>query len=181
MRVLGIDPGSVICGYGVIESAGNKISLVEYGVIRAKKLNEALPARLKEIYKRLNVVIERTQPDISAFESMFYSKNAQSLIKLSQARASAILSAAMHELDIIEYSPREVKKSITGNGNAGKQQVQFMVRTLLDINETPEFFDSTDALAVAICHVYKNKQPGSKSSSWAEFIKNNPERVIAAK
>ena len=178
MRVLGIDPGSVICGYGVIESQNSKLYLVEYGVIKAKKINDSIHIRLKEIYKRLNVVIERTKPDLAAFESMFYSKNAQSLIKLSQARAAAILSAVMFDIDITEYSPREVKKSITGNGNAGKQQVQFMVRTLLSIEETPEFFDSTDALAVAICHVNKNKLPGSKSSSWGDFIKNNPNRVV---
>lgn len=178
MRVLGIDPGSVICGYGVIDSGNNKLSLVEYGVIKAKKINEVLHIRLQEIFKRLIVVIERTNPDIAAFESMFYSKNAQSLIKLSQARAAAILAAGLNGLDILEYSPREVKKSVTGNGNAGKQQVQYMVRTILDIQETPEFFDSTDALAVAVCHVNKNKTIGSKSASWADFIKNNPDRVI---
>ncbi len=178
MRVLGIDPGSVICGYGVIDLRDNKLFLVEYGVIKAKKINEALPVRLREIYKRLSVVLERTKPDIAAFETMFYSKNVQSLIKLSQARAAAVVAAAMADMAIEEYAPREVKKSVTGNGNAGKEQVQFMVRKMLSIEETPEFFDATDALAVAICHVNKSKSFSTKSSSWSDFIKNNPDRIV---
>jgi crossover junction endodeoxyribonuclease RuvC len=178
MIVLGIDPGSIICGYGVIEKTGNELSLVEYGVIHAKKKEEHLPLRLKEIYSRLEKVIERTSPEYSAFESMFYSKNVQSLIKLSHARAVAVLAAAMRDIPVFEYSPREVKKAVTGNGNASKEQVQFMVRTLLKIEETPEFFDATDALAVAICHAIRSNGFHKASSSWEEFIRQNPDRII---
>lgn len=177
IRVLGIDPGSVICGYGVVEKEGNKLTLVEYGVIRAKKKFETFPLRLKEIYERLTQVIERTMPDESAFESMFYSKNAQTLIKLSQARAAAMLATTMREIPIVEYSPKEIKKSVTGNGSASKEQVQFMVRTLLGIKETPDLFDKTDALAAAICHCYKSSFQSNNSSSWSDFIKNNPDRI----
>ena len=177
MIILGIDPGSVICGYGVIEKEGQKISLVEYGVVKAGKKFSDIPSRLKEIYSRLSVVVERTQPDAAAFETIFYSKNAQSLMKLSHARSAAILAAAMADINIFEYSPREVKKAVSGRGNAGKEQVQFMVKKLLDIEETPEFFDATDALAVAICHSLKGGQSNNRSSSWKEFIKNNPHRV----
>lgn len=179
MRILGIDPGSVVSGYGVIdEGNAGKITLVEYGVVKARKKSEIMTIRLREIFLRIERLIERTQPDAAVFESMFYAKNAQSLIKLSQARAAAILPTALAEMPIFEYSPKEVKKSVTGNGNASKVQVQYMVKKLLNIEETHEFFDATDALAIAICHSVKSKMPSSSSKSWADFIKNNPDRVV---
>lgn len=178
MRILGIDPGSVICGYGVIEEQKNSFVLIEYGVVSAKKKSNEMGYRLKEIFERLTSVIERTRPDVAAYESMFFSKNVQSLIKLSQARAVAILAATMKDLEFNEYSPREVKKSVTGNGNAGKEQVQYMMMKMLNIKETPELFDSTDALAVAVCHSLKSKSPAKSASSWAEYIKKHPNRVI---
>jgi len=177
MRVLGIDPGSVICGYGVVEKQNNSLILIEYGVIHAKKKNETFPLRLKNIYERLEQVISRSLPDESAFETMFYSKNAQSLIKLSYARAAAMLAATLKEIPVAEYSPREVKKSVTGNGAAGKEQVRFMVKNILNIKEDHKFLDATDALAVAITHLQKMSSPTGKASSWKEFIKNNPDRI----
>jgi crossover junction endodeoxyribonuclease RuvC len=178
MRILGIDPGSVICGYGVVEKDKNNIILIEYGVIKAKKKHETFPLRLKIIFERLTQVIERTMPDESAFETMFYSKNAQTLIKLSYARAAAMLATTMREIPIAEYSPKEIKKSVTGNGNASKEQVQYMVKNLLNISETHEFLDATDALATAICHANKPLTQGNYSSSWKEFIKNNPDKIV---
>jgi crossover junction endodeoxyribonuclease RuvC len=177
LLVLGIDPGSIICGYGVIETNSKSLSVVEYGVIQAKKKYEELPLRLREIYQRLLEVVKRTKPEAAAFESMFYSKNVQSLMKLTHARSVAILAAVMNDVPIFEYSPREVKKSVVGRGGASKEQVQFMVKTLLKIKETPEFYDVTDALAVAICHSLKYKTLTKSSNSWKDFIKNNPERV----
>lgn len=178
MRILGIDPGSVICGYGIIEKENNKLKLVEYGVIKAKKKHETFPLRLKIIYERLTQVIERTLPDESAFETMFYSKNAQTLIKLSYARAAAMLATTLREIPIAEYSPREIKKAVTGNGAAGKEQVQYMVKNILNIEENHEFMDATDALAAAICHTNKPAFGNSKSNSWKDFIKNNPDKII---
>ncbi len=177
MRVLGVDPGSIVCGFGVIEKNGKSLQLIEYGIIEVKKKNELLPQRLKDIFLWLNTVIERTKPDVSAFESVFFSKNVQSLAKLSHARGSAIVAATMHNLPVAEYSPREVKKAVTGNGNAGKQQVQFMVKTLLKIQETPDFFDATDALAVAICHALRTESPQKTAKSWSDWVKQNPERI----
>lgn len=177
MRILGIDPGSRICGYGVIEIKGNSLILVEYGVVKVNKKADPLSARILEIYKRLNEVIKRTKPDIAAFENLFFSKNVQSLVKLSHARAAAVLAAAENELHISEFSPREIKKSVSGNGNATKEQVQFMVKTILDIDETPEFYDVTDALAVAICHSIRSNHKTGSVKSWKEFIEQNPERV----
>lgn len=178
MIILGIDPGSVLCGYGVIEKEKSHIRLIEYGVIEAKKKYNDFNQRLSEIYSRICQVIERTNPDAAAFESIFFAKNPQSLIKLSHARASAIVSVVNHNIPIAEYSAREVKKAVTGRGAAGKEQVQFMVRTLLAIEETPQFYDATDALAVAICHSVRYNASSGNSSNWAEFVKNHPELIV---
>jgi crossover junction endodeoxyribonuclease RuvC len=177
MRVLGIDPGSIICGYGVVDFENNKLTLVEYGVIKAAKKEETFPLRLKTIFERLTNVLERTLPDESSFESIFFGKNVQSMMKLSHARAAAMLAVTLKEVPIQEYAPREVKKSVTGLGNASKEQVQYMVKKLLNINETHEFYDATDALSVAICHTIRSGRASSKSSSWESFVKNNPERI----
>lgn len=177
MIIIGIDPGSIICGYGVVETDGNSFSLIEYGVVHAKKKNESIPLRLKEIHIRINKVVERTLPDFSAFEAMYYSRNAQSLMKLSHARAAAMLSMVLREIPIVEYTPTKVKKAVTGSGSASKEQVQYMVRNILSIEETPEFYDATDALAVAICHGLRKDQLGEGSSSWKDFIKKNPGRI----
>jgi crossover junction endodeoxyribonuclease RuvC len=182
MRILGVDPGSVVCGYGVVEKVGKNITLIEYGVIEAKRQHEDIPLRLKTIFTRLQKVIERALPNELAIETIFYSKSVPSIIKLAHARSAAILAAVMAEVPTAEYSPRFIKRSVTGNGNASKEQVQYMVRNLLNIEETPDFYDATDALAVAICHAYQlqmlsGKGGKKKASSWKEFIEMNPERV----
>ncbi len=180
MIILGIDPGSIVCGYGLIEKKGKAISVVEYGVIKAKKRTEIFYDRLREIYLRLNSVIARNKPDYSVFETMFYSKNAQSLIKLSHARSSAILASLTNNIPIVEFTPREIKKSVTGNGNASKQQVQFMVKEILKIEETPEFYDVSDALATALCFHFKEySEVYSKNiKDWKKYIEEHPEKVV---
>ncbi|MGB9702702.1 MAG: crossover junction endodeoxyribonuclease RuvC [Candidatus Kapaibacteriota bacterium] len=181
MKILGIDPGSVLLGYGAIDCRGNSIQLIEYGVVKAKLIQEEYLKRLEEIHLRVGEIIDRVQPDIVSFESMFYHKNVQTLIKLAQARAVAILAVTSRKIDIIEYSPMEVKKSVTGKGNASKQQVQFMVRNILKISETPEFYDSTDALAIAITHSFKQSsttQNAKRIRNWNDFVNQNPDRVI---
>lgn len=177
IRILGIDPGSIITGYGVIDYNGNKMSLVEYGVISAAKKEETFPMRLKHIFERLGQLIDRTNPDECALETVFFGKNVQSLMKLSHARAVAMLAATMREIPVKEYSPREVKKSVTGLGNSSKEQVQYMVRKLLYISEMHDFLDATDALSVAICHSIKKNNPVAESGTWENFIKNNPHRI----
>lgn len=176
--MLGIDPGSIVCGYGVVEKNGSNITLVEYGVVEAKKRFESLPQRLEMIYERLGGVIERSLPDEAAVESVFFAKNAQSLAKLSHARGVAMLAAAIKRIPIMEYSAKEVKRSVTGNGNASKEQVQFMTRTILKIEEMPDFFDATDALAVAICHCLKRNSQRGAARSWKQFVEDNPKRVL---
>ncbi|HAW08520.1 MAG: crossover junction endodeoxyribonuclease RuvC [Chloroherpetonaceae bacterium] len=180
MIILGIDPGSILIGYGAISAINKKISLIEYGVIKAKLIENEYNKRLGQIYSQINTLIDRVSPDVISLETMFYHKNAQSLIKLSQSRAAVIISAVNKNIDIVEYSPREVKKSVAGRGNSSKQQVQFMVRETLSILETPEFYDCTDALSLAICHFYKQSSGSntSKIKSWADYINQNPDKVI---
>ena len=178
MRVIGIDPGSVICGYGVVDMVGNSFTLVEYGVIKAKIQSDDFNGRLKILNESVDRIIKRTSPTISAFETIFFAKNVQSLVKLSHARAVTILSASQNNIPVFEYSPNEIKKSVTGKGKASKEQVQFMVKKLLNITETPEYLDSTDALAIAICHCLKLGNSNKKSTSnWSQFAKENPDRV----
>jgi crossover junction endodeoxyribonuclease RuvC len=180
MIILGIDPGTVVTGYGVIECSGTssgKITLVEFGAIAAKKFDE-IPKRLALIYTRLAQVIERTSPDECAIESAFYDKNVQSAMKLGQARGVAVVAAELAGLSISEYAPRAVKKAVTGNGSASKEQVEFMVGKLLAIEKHDRKLpDAYDAVAVAITHALKRTTIGSSATNWKQFIDANPDRI----
>jgi crossover junction endodeoxyribonuclease RuvC len=150
MRILGIDPGTNITGYGVIEKARNGLSQILHGDIRISK-GEPLSLRLQRIYNGLTEVIEKTHPDEMAVEDIFYGKNVRSLIKQGQARGVVLLAATQCRLPVYEYSPLEIKKAVVGYGRAEKRQVQQMVRAILEMSELPTE-DAADALAVAICH-----------------------------
>lgn len=178
MIIFGVDPGSVNCGYGVINENKNKVELIEYGVIHAKKKESELPQRIQLIFEKIQSKIITTKPDAFIIESVFFSKNVQSLVKLTHARAAAIIAATNNNIPVFEYSPNEIKKSVTGKGKAGKEQVQFMVKTLLDIKETPDLFDATDALAAAITHHYRKGHRNTGKTNWSQFIKDNPDRVV---
>ena len=156
MRVLGIDCGSRVTGYGVIDSAGSECFLVRCGVIRSKS-SESLAARLRSIHHGIFEVIRDLQPEAAAFESLFYATNVQSALKLGHVRGVSMFAAAEANLPVFEYSPLEVKSAVTGYGRAEKMQVQQMVRALLKLSEAPEPYDASDALAVAICHVHTNR------------------------
>jgi crossover junction endodeoxyribonuclease RuvC len=161
----------------VVERKGKTVHLVEYGVIHAKKKDESMPLRLKMIFERLTSVVDRCLPDEMAIENIYYAKNVQSTVKLAHARAAAILPAVLRDIPTAEYNPSEIKRSVTGNGAASKEQVQYMVRSMLGIVETPEFFDATDALAVAIAHALKASAPKTRARSWAQFVAENPGKV----
>lgn len=176
MRILGVDPGTLVTGYGVVDVDGDKLSLVDYGVIKLPS-TYTLPARLERIYTRLTEVIETTMPDEFAIESAFYSKNVQSTLKLGHARGVSILAAQLRQIPTAEYAPTEIKRSVTGNGNASKQQVEFMVVALLKMSEQKELLDATDALAIALCHGRKIHSPRSRSRSWEQFVADHPTRV----
>lgn len=149
MIILGVDPGSRITGYGVIRSASNRIERLDSGVIRTT--SKEIPERLAQIYEELSQVVHTHAPDAIAIEKVFVSANAKSALLLGQARGAAVCACAKAGVRIFEYTPREVKKSIVGNGAAEKEQVQFMIRALLSL-ESALREDESDALACAVTH-----------------------------
>ncbi len=177
MIILGVDPGTLIAGYGVIERKGKFISMLDVGVIKNDS-SVSMPLRLRKIYSTLCDVIDRFHPDEFAIETAFYSKNAQSALKIGQARGVSILAGVNHEIPVSEYSPREIKKAVTGKGAATKEQVQYMMMSMLNIKVKPKYFDSTDALAVAMCHAFKISAPRKGFKNWKSFLEANPERII---
>jgi crossover junction endodeoxyribonuclease RuvC len=156
MRVLGIDCGSRITGYGVVDTRGTDCVFVACGAIRTTP-SDPLAGRLKFIYRALIGIIRDFQPEAAAFETLFYATNVQSALKLGHVRGVSLFAAAEANLPVFEYSPLEVKSAVTGYGRAEKPQVQQMVRALLRLTAPPEPFDASDALAVAICHVHTNR------------------------
>ena len=156
MRVMGIDPGTIITGYGVVEDASNALSLIDYGTIVGGR-KEPFPNRLKKMYDGLNNVIEKYKPGHIALEKGFYGKNVKTTIKIGEGRGVAILCAASAKIPLTEYAPTVVKKAVVGIGSAQKVQVQEMVRIILNMSEPPKIFDAADALAIAICHCHRRK------------------------
>ena len=178
MIVLGVDPGTLITGYGLIESMNGKLKLINCGAIKNSS-GRSMPLRMKLIYDTLTEVIGKFRPDECAIETAFYGKNAQSALKLGHARGVSMLAAITHEVQTHEYSPREVKKAIVGNGTASKEQVQYMVKSLLHLKESPKYFDVTDALAVAVCHLHRNSSSQkSKYKTWKAYLSAHPEKVV---
>jgi len=157
LRILGIDPGSHVTGYGIIEKKGNYLRHVLHGEIRPKK-DSPLSATLIDVYQQLSAVILQTAPEAIALENIFYGKNVRSLIKQAQVRGVAIYAGADKNIDVFEYSPLEIKKAVVGYGRAEKSQVQVMVKAILKLPEIPPA-DAADALATAICHAnfFKDK------------------------
>lgn len=174
--ILGLDPGTNIMGYGVITIRGSKIELNQFGIIRLGKV-DSHELRLKKIFDRVLSLIDEYHPDEVALEAPFFGKNVQSMLKLGRAQGVAMSAALYREIPIVEYAPKKVKQSVTGNGNASKEQVAKMLMTLLTIKEMPKLLDATDALAVAICHHYQNGLMKAKTKSWEAFIKDNPGRL----
>ena len=176
--VLGIDPGTVVLGYGLVSIEQKELSLISMGVLRLQKYSDPL-IRLGKIYERIDQIIREFTPDEVAIEAPFYGKNVQSMLKLGRAQGIALAPALIRSLPVFEYAPRKVKQSITGNGNASKEQVALMVQTILKFKETPDYLDATDGVAVALCHYYQSDRPVSRegASSWQEFIRKNPNRI----
>lgn len=165
MKILGIDPGYAILGYGIIEMQGSKFSLIDYGTINTDVSME-MPDRLVQIYSGLIEIIEKYKPDEVAIEELFFNQNAKTAMMVSQARGVAILAIANSLLDTHEYTPLQVKQGIVGYGRADKKQVQIMVKNILNLLENPKPDDAADALAIAICHghtaEYNKKLESSK-------------------
>ncbi len=151
-KILGIDPGSRITGYGIIEVTGSRSKYIDSGCIRTTtKVDTSLASRLKEIFNGIQTILEIHHPDEVAIEQVFLSKNADSALKLGQARGVAMVAAAINDYAVAEYSALQIKQAVVGKGRADKTQVQHMVTALLKLNKTPQA-DAADALAVALCH-----------------------------
>lgn len=177
MRILGVDPGTIFTGYGIIDYEKNELKHVAAGIIKIPLTKDMSP-RLELIYSELDKLIKRFKPDEFVLETAFYGKNVQSALKIGYARGVSMLAASHNGMSVNEYSPREVKKSVVGSGASTKEQVQFMIRKLLAIRKTKMKFDESDALAVAVCHAFKINSFSKRSRNWKEFIEENPGRVV---
>ncbi|MFO7823824.1 MAG: crossover junction endodeoxyribonuclease RuvC [Cyclobacterium sp.] len=176
--ILGIDPGTNVMGFGLILVKGSKYSLLQFGVIHLKKYSDHA-LKLKKIFEKISQILEEFAPDAVALEAPFFGQNVQSMLKLGRAQGVAMAAALAKEIAITEYSPKKVKQSVTGNGNASKEQVAEMLKTLLNIKEIPLLLDATDALAVALCHHFHEGrlQTRGRSGGWKSFVNENPGRI----
>jgi crossover junction endodeoxyribonuclease RuvC len=178
MIILGIDPGTTIMGYGLVEKEAKEPELIYMGVIELSKIEDHYD-RLQKIFKRILQIIDYYQPDEVALEAPFYGKNVQSMLKLGRAQGIAMGAALYRNLPIFEYAPRKIKQAITGNGNASKEQVAGMLQRMFSIDRLPKNLDATDGLAAAVCHFYNSGKPVTEDGykSWQDFINKNPGRI----
>ena len=178
--ILGIDPGTLLLGFGIIRVEGKKPSYVDMGVLDLRKEADAY-AKLKAIYECISEVCKSYHPTELAIESPFYGKNAQVVLKLGRAQGAAILAALEYGVQsVTEYAPRKAKEAIVGNGAASKEQVQLMLEKTLGVKLESRHLDATDALAIALCHHYQTANPliGAKGKGgWEQFLKDHPERI----
>jgi len=179
---MGIDPGTIVLGYGIIAESGSSYRMLDCGTIRVGKMDDHA-LRLKGIHDGLQELVDLHLPDELAIEAPFYGKNVQSMLKLGRAQGVAIASALSRGIPFQEYAPRRIKQAITGNGSASKEQVASMVQNILGLKELPKALDATDGLATALCHAFSKGQgnmggnkKGSKGS-WTAFVQSNPGRV----
>ncbi len=176
--ILGIDPGTIVMGYGLLHVQNNSLKPLSIGVIKLDKLDDHA-LRLKKIFERTIAIIEEYKPDELAIEAPFFGKNVQSMLKLGRAQGVAIAAALSKNLPFTEYSPKKIKMSITGNGNASKEQVAAMLQQILGIEKEQNFLDATDAMGAALCHYYQNRTTtttGKAYTGWKAFISDNPKR-----
>ncbi len=176
--ILGIDPGTSIMGYGIIRGDKQKPELLTLGVIELNKFKDHY-VRIKRIFERTIQLIDQYHPDELAIEAPFYGKNVQSMLKLGRAQGAAISAALYRDMPIFEYAPRKIKMAITGQGNASKEQVAGILKSILTIDELPKNLDATDGLAAAVCHFYQRDIPdkGGGYNSWKDFLAKNPDRM----
>lgn len=176
--ILGIDPGTLVMGFGIIATKNNQMRLIMLDELLLKKLpNHEL--KLKRIFEKTLSLIDEYHPDELAIEAPFFGKNVQSMLKLGRAQGVAMAAGLHREIPITEYSPKKIKMAITGNGNASKEQVAGMLQSLLKLKKIPKRLDATDGLAAAVCHHFNGGKQGLEKSysGWSSFLKNNPDRV----
>jgi crossover junction endodeoxyribonuclease RuvC len=177
MIIFGVDPGTILTGFGIINFKGKQLAHLKSGIIKTNSSDE-LSVKLKQIYSVLNDEVNKYKPDVFCIETAFYGKNVQSAMKIGYVRGVAMLVASMNNILCVEYSPREIKKAVVGKGSASKEQVQYMIKNLLNLEIERIKFDETDALAVAVCHSIKASSFSVSKGNWSSFVKNNPDRIV---
>ncbi|WP_294143315.1 crossover junction endodeoxyribonuclease RuvC [uncultured Sanguibacteroides sp.] len=180
--VMGIDPGTNFMGYAIIRTTGknSRPELIVSGVVDMKKIEDPY-LKLQRIFQRTLQVIDSYQPDELAIESQFYGKNIQSMLKLGRAQGVAIAAALQRNIPIFEYAPKKIKMSITGTGEASKEQIALLLGKFMVMPDTISTLDETDAIAIAYCHHLQGTLPttgGSKCKDWGDFIKQNPDKIV---
>jgi crossover junction endodeoxyribonuclease RuvC len=181
---MGVDPGTQVMGYGVIAVEGQKMSLLQYGVIKLSKYSTH-ELKLKKIFERIMQLIDEYMPDEMAIEDAFYGKNPQSMLKLGRAQGVTMAAALSRNIPIVEYAPKKVKQSVTGNGNATKEQVAYFLEKIMNQELNQEFMDATDGIAIAVCHHFHSNSPAAvptkgakvKKGGWSAFVEENPGRL----
>ncbi|MBU6340520.1 MAG: crossover junction endodeoxyribonuclease RuvC [Bacteroidetes bacterium] len=181
-RILGIDPGTNVLGFAIIDAAPSGIILVEIGVLTFAHISELHTVKLRYIFEQVQDLIQQFKPSQMAIEAPFFGKNVQSMLKLGRAQGVAIAAGMVNNVETTEYLPKKIKSAVTGNGNASKEQVAGMLENILKTPLNERYFDATDALAAAICHWYQASNPleglrGKNAKNWSAFIKNNPGRI----
>lgn len=171
-----MDPGTSVMGYGILLIRPRQLTPVQYGVIHLSKYTSHA-MKLKKIFERVINLIDDFSPDELAIEAPFYGKNVQSMLKLGRAQGVAMAAALSRDIPITEYAPKKVKQSVTGNGNASKEQVANMLKSILKFELTPKLLDATDALAVALCHHYNAQSVRGTAKSWSSFLRDHPNRL----
>jgi len=180
IKILGVDPGTNILGYACLSVSGDQLCCERSGILKMQTY-ATQQEKLKRIFQRIKELVLSHQPDHMAIEAPFFGKNVQSMLKLGRAQGVAIAAAMMADVPVSEYSPKKIKLSITGNGNASKEQVLGLLKHQVKMNEQIESLDESDALAAAVCHYYQSQSPllgAQQFSNWSDFLKNNPDRIL---
>ncbi|MBI3141394.1 MAG: crossover junction endodeoxyribonuclease RuvC [Bacteroidetes bacterium] len=177
--ILGIDPGTNILGWGIVSDGPDGLGLVDLGHLNLSKIEDPYE-KLHEIHHSVTTIIANYKPTESSFESPFHGKNIQSMLKLGRAQGVAIAACFAQGLSVHEYAPKKIKQSITGNGNASKEQLAKMLQSILGLVEIPKYLDATDGVAAAVCHSYQNailQGNGKSYSGWKAFLAQHPDRA----
>jgi crossover junction endodeoxyribonuclease RuvC len=176
--ILGIDPGTTVTGYGILSVSGKTPSVITLGIIDLRKKEDHF-RKIRTIFEQTLSLIDQYHPDEFAIEAPFYGKNVQSMLKLGRAQGAAIAAALYRDIPVFEYAPRMIKMSITGRGQASKEQVAAMLKTILSFQSEENVLDATDALGAALCHHYQSFKPKAAKEyrNWDDFIRKNSDRI----
>lgn len=180
VRILGIDPGTNVLGFAILEVKQRQLSVVEIGVLTFTHIDQEHVDKLKYIFEQVQDLVHQYRPSQMAIEAPFFGKNVQAMLKLGRAQGVAMAAGMVNGLSITEYLPKKIKKAVTGNGNASKEQVAGMLENILKRKFQEKYLDATDALAAAVCHHFQSSNPlkATKTySGWAAFVKDNPTKT----